>query len=206
MDNLDLKKVILYLSGILFFLVVIVIIQSIDTSDNKYIEKLETSTPVKTSKPSDDKNTSTPEKSVYVKKTPTRERAKEDLQKRNSSWKSNGKGALAIAETYKKAFVKAVNENDFTELDFMIVPETEIYKKEVDKIKKIQKEKIKLDFKSIKLEKYTENKNETVLNTIENIGIKKEKEEKFTYKDYKTKYILVAENQGITIKELSGGV
>jgi hypothetical protein len=199
MSKLDLKKVIVYLLGIIIFLVLIIIVKSID--EEKTIKK----------------TIPTPENTEIVMKSLSPKKSIDDdiktiinksplPENRYNSFTNSGVGYLRLAEAYRKAFTKAINDNDITEIELMLIPKSDVYEDVLTKIKKLRSEKIKMDLKSSELVSFSENKKrngEIKLDVREKIGIKKDDKREFNYKDYNTKYTFLRKNHGLLIVDIS---
>lgn len=202
MDKFDMKKAILYLSGILVFIILIMVVLSIED------EEVKNGTPKQS-------------KSVIIETTKLEKITESNIQttietiepsesidvseQREDSWESNGTGYLKLAETYREAFLKAINTGDITEIELMLVKNSDIYKKQILQIEKLRKQKIKMGLKSSKLINLSEEgNNKIILKVSEEVGVKRENEKGDTYKEYIFEYTLVIKNQGLLISNISG--
>lgn len=200
MDRFDMKKVILYLSGILVFVVLIMVVLSIKDEEIKNdtpkqsksaiiettkLEKTTESTTIETIEPSE---------SIDIS------------EQRADSWESNGTGYLKLAETYRKSFFKALNTGDMTEIELMLVKNSNIYKKQIAQIEKLKKQKIKMGLKSSKLINFSEEGNKIIIKVSEEVGVKSKNNNSTTYKEYIFEYTLVIKNQGLLISNISGNM
>lgn len=200
MNRFDMKKVILYLSGILVFVVLIMVVLSIEDEEIKNdtpkqsksaiiettkLEKTTESTTIETIEPSE---------SIDIS------------EQRADSWENNGTGYLKLAETYRKSFFKALNTGDMTEIELMLVKNSDIYKKQIAQIEKLKKQKIKMGLKSSKLVNFSEEGNKIIIKVSEEVGVKSENDNSTTYKECIFEYTLVIKNQGLLISNISGNM
>ena len=203
MDRFDMKKVILYLSGILVFVVLIMIVLSIEDEEIKNSTPNQTKSAIVEStklEKTTESNIKTPTETIETSETidPSKQRV--------DSWENNGTGYLKLAETYREAFFKALNTGDMTEIELMLVKNSDIYKEQIAQIEKLRKQKIKMELKSSRIINFSEEENKIILKVSEEIGVKKENEKSSTYKEYVFEYTLLIKNQGLLISNISGNM
>jgi len=203
MDRFDMKKVILYLSGILVFVVLIMVVLSIED------EEIKNDTPKQSKSAIIDTTKLEKTTESNIKTTIETIEPSETIdisEQRADSWESSGTGYLKLAETYRKSFLKALNTGDMTEIELMLVKNSDIYKKQILQIEKLRKQKIKMELKSSRLINLSEEGNKIILKVSENVGVKSESDNNTTYKEYIFEYTLVIKNQGLLISNISGNM